>query len=87
MLPSVSAHAESDLHAAHHDHELVEGEDLNVYMDIAHMGVGGHDAWSPSVEPEYVVRPGRFSWSMSIGALAPGEDAAAAAAARWDARV
>ena len=64
---NVSQYAEHVLHRAHHQHELVEEEHhLNVYMDIAHMGVGGHDGWSPSVEPEHVVEPRRFTWSMAI---------------------
>lgn len=67
---------------AKHDHELDEiekrrngggggggGEKTYVHIDVAHMGVGGDDSWSPSVHSEYLVSPEkkyRFRFVLSV---------------------
>ena len=37
------------LSAASHEHELVPDSSVHVHLDVAHMGLGGDDSWSPSV--------------------------------------
>ena len=34
---------------ARHEHELVPDARVHVHLDVAHMGLGGDDSWSPSV--------------------------------------
>lgn len=82
-LFNVSMYSEKSLQDAYHQHELEEDQNLNVYMDAAHMGVGGHDSWSPSVEKEFIVEPQNFSWSMDILPIASGDDAGKVALQRW----
>eukprot|EP00879_Flechtneria_rotunda_P008594 GHRR01009005.1.p1 GENE.GHRR01009005.1~~GHRR01009005.1.p1 ORF type:complete len:410 (+),score=156.88 GHRR01009005.1:1132-2361(+) len=38
----------------------------HVHLDVAHMGVGGDDSWSPSVHQEYLVPPGKYSMSLLL---------------------
>merc|ERR1711915_1068657 len=80
---NVSMYSEESVQKAYHQYELTEDEDLNVYMDVAHMGVGGHDSWSPSVEKEFIVEPGRFRWSMYILPLKKDDDAGTIALQKW----
>ena len=80
---NVSLYSEDKLQKAHHHHHLVEDETLNLYMDVAHMGIGGYDSWSPSVDVEYVVEPRKFSWSMLMLPLTSNDDAGDLALGRW----
>ena len=50
---SVSRFGQQQLQQAKHTCDLVEQEQLFVYIDGFHMGVGGDDSWTPSVHDEF----------------------------------
>ncbi|UPR35156.1 beta-galactosidase [Vibrio cyclitrophicus] len=50
---SVSRFGQQQLQKAKHTCDLTEQEQLFVYVDGFHMGVGGDDSWTPSVHDEY----------------------------------
>ncbi|PMH00093.1 beta-galactosidase [Vibrio lentus] len=50
---SVSRFGQQQLQQAKHTCDLVEQEQLFVYIDGFHMGVGGDDSWTPSVHEEF----------------------------------
>jgi hypothetical protein len=66
---SISRYSWQELAAAKHQHEL-KGEGgrgcLHVHLDVAHMGVGGDDSWSPSVHEEYLVLPGCYRCHLAL---------------------
>lgn len=69
------------LQAAGHQQELVpDPQLLHVHLDVAHMGVGGDDSWSPSVHEAYMVPPGHYSCQLAVAPLWAGADVVAAAA-------
>lgn len=43
-----------------------EAPATHLVLDHVHMGVGGDDSWSPSVHPEYLVPPDRYSFSIGF---------------------
>ncbi|WP_135455966.1 beta-galactosidase [Vibrio echinoideorum] len=50
---SVSRFGQQQLQQAKHTCDLIEQEQLFVYVDGLHMGVGGDDSWTPSVHDEF----------------------------------
>ncbi|WIA37008.1 hypothetical protein OEZ86_013994 [Tetradesmus obliquus] len=66
---SVSPYSLEQLACARHQHELVPacGHYL-VHVDAAHMGVGGDDSWSPTVHPQFLVKPGEYTMQLCIQA-------------------
>ncbi|MCC4787065.1 beta-galactosidase [Vibrio splendidus] len=50
---SVSRFGQQQLQQAKHTCDLTEQEQLFVYIDGFHMGVGGDDSWTPSVHDEF----------------------------------
>ena len=71
---SISRYSWQQLAAAKHQHELKEGGScLHVHLDVAHMGVGGDDSWSPSVHEEYLVAPGCYRCHLALVPMGPGE--------------
>jgi hypothetical protein len=79
---NVSRFSWQALAGARHQHELTPDPDcLHLHLDAAHMGVGGDDSWSPSVLPEYLVPPGRYSLSVGLTAVPAGTQGTGLAAA------
>jgi beta-galactosidase len=63
---SVSQYGQEQLTRAKHTHELVRAEDLYVYIDGFHMGVGGDDSWTPSVKTEYRLLEREYQWAFVL---------------------
>lgn len=63
---SSSLYSMEELDRKRHNHELQEGESIFVHMDVAHMGVGGDDSWSPSVHEEYLVQPSTYTFTLIL---------------------
>lgn len=63
---SSSLYSMEELDRKRHNHELQEGDSISVHMDVAHMGVGGDDSWSPSVHEEYLVQPSTYSFTLML---------------------
>jgi beta-galactosidase len=64
---SVSPYGRHQLAAARHTHELKPQDNLYVYLDGYHMGIGGDDSWSPSVKDRYLLTDTSFSWAFTLG--------------------
>jgi beta-galactosidase len=69
-LAQVSAthHRAADLAAATHHPELVPRAETIVHLDAAHRGLGTASC-GPDTLPAYLVGPGRYTWSWTLGAL------------------
>ena len=39
---------------------------MHVHLDVAHMGVGGDDSWSPSVHLPYLVPPQLYTFTLGL---------------------
>ncbi|CAM9795775.1 unnamed protein product, partial [Discosporangium mesarthrocarpum] len=65
---SALAHLPEDLASAGHPEDLVSRPFTAVSLDHCLMGVGGDDSWSACVHDEYLVRPGRYSFSFTMAA-------------------
>ena len=63
---SVSPYGQAQLHAARHTHELQAQENVYVYLDGYHMGIGGDDSWSPTVKPEFLLEAKTYSWAFTL---------------------
>jgi beta-galactosidase len=57
---------EADLAAATHDVELTPRPETIVHLDAAHRGLGTASC-GPDTLPEYLVGPGTYRWSWSLG--------------------
>lgn len=67
---SVSPYSMEQLASARHYKELLPTSGYyHVHIDVAHMGVGGDDSWSPTVHPRYLVRPGKYKMRCCIQAV------------------
>jgi beta-galactosidase/beta-glucuronidase len=66
-----------DLAAARHPYELTRRPETILHLDAAHMGVGGDDGWMAPVHPEFLVRPGRYHFRITLRPLPAGADPAA----------
>jgi beta-galactosidase len=56
----------SDLAAATHDVELTPRPETVVQLDAAHRGLGTASC-GPDTLPEYLVGPGTYRWSWTLG--------------------
>ncbi|MFS1949290.1 beta-galactosidase [Vibrio lentus] len=61
---SVSRFGQQQLQQAKHTCDLVEQEQLFVYIDGFHMGVGGDDSWTPSVHDEFKLLEERYHYQV-----------------------
>jgi beta-galactosidase len=70
MQMNVSRFSWQQLAAANHQHELVPNKEyFHMHMDVAHMGVGGDDSWSPTVHEQYLVRPRMYKMALLLHGL------------------
>jgi beta-galactosidase len=65
---SVSEYGQPQLDAAKHTCDLSPRDCIFVYIDHAHMGVGGDDSWSPSTHKEFLLEKKRYSYSLTLNA-------------------
>jgi beta-galactosidase len=56
----------ADLTHSHHPTELTRLPETILHLDAAHMGVGGDDGWMASVHPEFLLQPGRYTFSVVL---------------------
>jgi len=63
-----------DLDKAGHPHELMPLDDVILHLDGWHMGVGGDDGWVSQVHEEFLIRPGRYHYSVRLRPIAAYED-------------
>jgi beta-galactosidase len=68
MQVSATHHRDRDLATATHDVELVARPETIVHVDVAHRGLGTASC-GPDTLPEYLVRPGTFTWTWALEAL------------------
>ena len=87
LQASVSPYSDEAISAAKHDAELVAGagpsDPLTIHLDVLHMGVGGHDSWTPmrTIGERYFVQPTQRSlFRIRMTPLSGGHDPAAVAA-------
>jgi beta-galactosidase len=65
---SVTPFGAAELAAATHDVELTPGDRAIIHLDAAHRGLGTASC-GPDTLPQYLVGPGEYRWSWSIGPL------------------
>lgn len=65
-----------DLADAMHYYELVPREEVYLHLDGWHMGLGGDTGWTLNVHDEYLLKPGRYQYSLRMRPLASGDDPA-----------
>lgn len=53
---------------AAHPHELVEDDQLWLYIDLQQMGLGGDDSWSPRTHEEYQLTEESYNFSVILRA-------------------
>lgn len=63
---SALPHLAEDLAKVMHPEQLVPRPVTAVSLDHRLMGIGGDDSWSACVHDEFLVRPGRFSFSFAL---------------------
>jgi beta-galactosidase len=63
---SATHHRAADLAAATHDVELTPRAETIVHLDAAHRGLGTASC-GPDTLPEYLVGPGTYRWSWTLG--------------------
>ncbi|NDW21989.1 beta-galactosidase [Alteromonas hispanica] len=63
---AVSAYGQSQLDVAKHTCDLVKQDCTFVYIDHAHMGVGGDDSWSPSTHKAFLLEKKRYAYSFTL---------------------
>ncbi len=63
---SISRYGQQQLHQATHTYELKAAEQVYLYLDGFHMGIGGDDSWSASVKPEYLLLGKRYHWGFKL---------------------
>ncbi|KAK3250816.1 hypothetical protein CYMTET_39822 [Cymbomonas tetramitiformis] len=72
MQMNVSEYGMEQLDSATHNHHLVSEDSVHVHMDIAHMGVGGDDSWTPSCMPKYQIAGAQpYELAIRLRALVP----------------
>jgi beta-galactosidase len=67
---NVSRFRAADLAAAAHHGELVPRSVAVVHLDAAHRGLGTASC-GPDTLPQYLVGPGTYRWSWTLGPIAP----------------
>ncbi|XP_078178746.1 glycoside hydrolase family 2 protein isoform X1 [Carex rostrata] len=71
MQMSASYYGLEELDRATHNHDLIEGDDIEVHLDHKHMGIGGDDSWSPCVHDKYLIPPVPYSFSIRLCPILP----------------
>ncbi|KAJ3688746.1 hypothetical protein LUZ61_017910 [Rhynchospora tenuis] len=71
MQISASYYGLEELDRSTHNHELVEGDDIEVHLDHKHMGVGGDDSWTPCVHSQFLIPPVAYSFSFRFCPIFP----------------
>lgn len=66
---SVSEYGQSQLDNAKHTCDLMTQDCVFVYIDHAHMGVGGDDSWSPSTHKAFLLEKKRYSYRVELEAI------------------
>ncbi|WP_434762008.1 beta-galactosidase [Vibrio fortis] len=61
---SVSRFGQQQLQKAKHTCDLIEQDQLFVYVDGFHMGVGGDDSWTPSVHDEFKLTQEHYRYQV-----------------------
>ena len=67
---SVSEYGQAQLDKAKHTCDLTPQDCVFVYIDHAHMGVGGDDSWSPSTHKAFLLEEKRYRYSVCFSATA-----------------
>ncbi|WP_115854004.1 glycoside hydrolase family 2 TIM barrel-domain containing protein [Kushneria indalinina] len=70
---SVSRYGRECLRDATHRHLLQPSAGVHLCLDGFHMGVGGHDSWTPSVDADYLLLDDRLSYRVSLARQQAGE--------------
>lgn len=65
---SVSQYSQQQLDEAKHTCDLQSEENVHVYIDHAHMGVGGDDSWSPSTHKAFLLEEKYYAYSLLFNA-------------------
>ena len=65
---NVSEYGQSQLDEAKHTCDLTPQDCVFVYIDHAHMGVGGDDSWSPSTHKAFLLEEKRYRYSVCFSA-------------------
>ncbi|EKX47903.1 hypothetical protein GUITHDRAFT_162620 [Guillardia theta CCMP2712] len=55
-----------DIHSARHPHEVPRRDKIILSLDCRHMPCGGNDSWSRCHSEQYLVKPGRYSYSLRM---------------------
>jgi beta-galactosidase len=63
---SASRFTHENLGKCKHDLELIQSDGINLYLDCAHMGLGGDNSWTPCVLPEYELKEKKYKMSFTI---------------------
>ena len=66
---AVSRFSQDQLAQAKHTNELQDSGYLYVFIDHAHMGVGGDDSWSPSTHKEYLLTKKQYRYEVCFQTL------------------
>ena len=67
---SVSEYGQAQLDEAKHTCDLTPQDCVFVYIDHAHMGVGGDDSWSPSTHKAFLLEEKQYRYSVCFNAIA-----------------
>jgi beta-galactosidase len=65
---SVSEYGQAQLDSAKHTSDLTAQDCVFVYIDHAHMGVGGDDSWSPSTHKAFLLEQKEYSYNVVFNA-------------------
>ncbi len=60
-----------DLSRARHYFELTPQSEVFLHIDAKHMGVGGDTGWTVNVHDEYLIKPGRYDYSVRLRGVVP----------------
>lgn len=67
MQVNVSVYDIKTLAANRHQHTLVpDAHFVHVHLDVAHLGVGGDDSWSPTVHKSHLVPPSVYNMEIQL---------------------
>ena len=65
---NVSEYGQAQLDSAKHTSDLTPKDCVFVYIDHAHMGVGGDDSWSPSTHKAFLLEAKHYAYSVDLSA-------------------
>ena len=63
---SISPYGQHQLAMAKHTCDLTAADHLFVYIDHAHMGIGGDDSWSPSTHKEFLLDKKSYRYQLTL---------------------